>query len=101
MVPIDVNDNTYRRNYKQADNINFLDGDIESQINVKWDEVLEETSVDDKKNVRIDKWNTDVSKYKDDAPEGNSNEMYRYGESSLISDRSRVFGGSWKDRAYC
>jgi len=101
MVPVDVNDNTYRRNYKQADNINFLDGDIESQINVKWDEVLEETSVDDKKNVRIDKWNTDVSKYKDDAPEGNSNEMYRYGESSLISDRTRVFkGGSWKDRAY-
>ena len=39
--------------------------------------------------------------YKDDAPQGNSNEMYVYGTSSLISDRTRVFkGGSWKDRAY-
>ena len=39
--------------------------------------------------------------YKDNAPEGNSNEMYVYGESTLISDRARVFkGGSWKDRAY-
>ena len=51
MVQVDANDNTYRRNYKQADNINFLDGDIESQINVKWDEILEESSVEDKKNV--------------------------------------------------
>ena len=27
--------------------------------------------------------------------------MYDYGESSLVTDRTRVFkGGSWKDRAY-
>ena len=27
--------------------------------------------------------------------------MYAYGESSLVTDRTRVFkGGSWKDRAY-
>jgi hypothetical protein len=54
----------------------------------------------DKANVKIDKWNQDVSKYKDGAT-GNSNEMYAYGESSLVTDRTRVFkGGSWKDRAY-
>ena len=101
MVPVDVNNNTYRRNYKQADNINFLDGDIESQIDIDWDQRTDENSVDDKKNVNIDKRNRGVSKYKDSAPEGNSNEMYRYGESTLVSDRTRVFkGGSWKDRAY-
>ena len=31
----------------------------------------------------------------------NSNEMYDYGNSTLITDRTRVYkGGSWKDRAY-
>ena len=30
----------------------------------------------------------------------NSNEMYDYGNTTLISDRTRVYkGGSWKDRA--
>ena len=33
--------------------------------------------------------------------ESNSNEMYEYGLTTLISDRTRVYkGGSWKDRAY-
>ncbi len=101
MVPVDINDNIYRRNYKQADNVNFLDGDIESQISVDWDDLTEENSVEDKKNVTIDKYFKNNKKYKDNAHEGNSNEMYSYGESSLISDRTRVFkGGSWKDRAY-
>ena len=101
MVPVDINDNIYRRNYKQADNVNFLDGDIESQINVDWDDQTTENSVEDKKNVSIDKYFKNNAKYKDNAFEGNSNEMYSYGESSLVSDRTRVFkGGSWKDRAY-
>ena len=101
MVPVDINDNIYRRNYRQADNVNFLDGDIESQINVDWDDQTTENSVEDKKNVSIDKYFKNNAKYKDNAFEGNSNEMYSYGESSLVSDRTRVFkGGSWKDRAY-
>ena len=29
---VSVSDNIYRRNYKKANNINFLDGDIESQM---------------------------------------------------------------------
>jgi gliding motility-associated lipoprotein GldJ len=101
MVPVDVQGNAYRRNYKKADNINYLNGDIESQMGIDWNNLLEETAQDDTSKVKIDKWNTNASKYKDDAPEGNSNEMYAYGESSLITDRTRVFkGGSWKDRAY-
>jgi gliding motility-associated lipoprotein GldJ len=110
MVPVDVQGNAYRRNYKKADNINYLNGDIESQMGIVWNDLLDETAESDTSSVAIDKWNSNkygkgkgknISKYKDDAPEGNSNEMYAYGESSLITDRTRVFkGGSWKDRAY-
>ncbi|MAJ90251.1 MAG: gliding motility lipoprotein GldJ [Flavobacteriales bacterium] len=101
MVPVDQKNNAYRRNYKKSDNINYLDGDIESQMGIDWNNFLNEDSIADKANVKIDKWNQDANKYKDNAPAGNSNEMYAYGESSLVTDRTRVFkGGSWKDRAY-
>jgi len=98
---IDPRKNAYRRNYKKSDNINYLDGDIESQMGIDWNNLLKEKEEIDTAKVKIDKWNPSASKYKDNAPEGNSNEMYAYGESSLITDRTRVFkGGSWKDRAY-
>ena len=106
MVPVDVQGNAYIRNYKKADNINYLNGDVESQMGIDWNNLLDEKAQKDTASVAIDKWNSkygtgNLSKYKDDAPEGNSNEMYAYGESSLITDRTRVFkGGSWKDRAY-
>ena len=101
MVPVDVQGNAYRRNYKKSDNINYLNGDIESQMGIDWNNLLKEKEEIDTAKVKIDKWNPSASKYKDNAPEGNSNEMYAYGESSLITDRTRVFkGGSWKDRAY-
>ena len=52
------------------------------------------------KSSKVDKWNQDASKYANEV-NGNSNEMYAYGESSLVTDRTRVYkGGSWKDRAY-
>ena len=107
MVKVEREDNTYRRNYKKADNINYLSGDVESQATNNWYDELNENSETDKANVLIDKWSKldggekGISKYKDNAPEGNSNEMYAYGETSLITDRTRIFkGGSWKDRAY-
>ena len=101
MVPVDVKENTYRRNYKKADNINYADGDIESQMGIDWNNFLHEDSTADRSNVKIDKWNPSASKYKDNAKTGNNNEMYVYGESTLITDRTKVFkGGSWKDRAY-
>ena len=101
-VPVDVNSNVYRRNYKKSDNINYLDGDIESQMGTdNWNDFLNETGNKDTARVKIDKHNTKAAKYKDNAKTGNSNEMYAYGESSLVTDRTRVFkGGSWKDRAY-
>ncbi|MEE2954177.1 MAG: gliding motility lipoprotein GldJ [Bacteroidota bacterium] len=100
-VPVNVQDNVYRRNYKKADNINFLDGDIESQMGIDWNNFLEERSSKDQSKVSIDKWNREAEKYEDNTRTGNSSEMYDYGNSSLITDRTRVYkGGSWKDRAY-
>jgi sulfatase modifying factor 1 len=65
-----------RTNYRQADNINYLDGDFASSI---------------------------ASEYWKNPPKDTSGTslMYQYGANSLISDRSRVYkGGSWKDPAY-
>ena len=98
---VDPSDNVYRRNYKKSNNINYLDGDIESQMTTGWDTIQEERSDIDKNTVAIDKRNKEVNKYSDEDAISNSNEMYDYGNSSLISDRTRVYkGGSWKDRAY-
>ena len=65
-----------RKNYRQADNINYLDGDYASSIdNNLWKEGAKDTS--------------------------STNLMYQYGISSLISDHARVYkGGSWRDEAF-
>jgi len=98
---VSSSDNIYRRNYKKANNINFLDGDIESQMDTKWNSDTTEKSILDQEAVKIDKWNQTADKYEDNAFTSNSNEMYDYGNTTLISDRTRVYkGGSWKDRAY-
>ena len=98
---VNSSDNIYRRNYKKANNINYLDGDIESQMNTTWNTDTSETSDIDKSTVNIDKWNQKVIKYKDSTFTSNSNDMYDYANTTLISDRTRVYkGGSWKDRAY-
>ena len=48
---------------------------------------------------QIDK-SVNTKKYKDNRT-GNSSEMYDYGNTTLVTDRTRVYkGGSWKDRAY-
>ena len=97
---VDPTDNIYRRNYKKSD-INYLDGDIESQMGIEWNNELDEEGSKDKATVEIDKWNKEASKYENDEFTSNSNEMYDYGNTSLITDRTRVYkGGSWKDRAY-
>jgi hypothetical protein len=64
-----------RKNYRQADNINYLDGDYQSNISGEYWKEARDTS--------------------------GTNMMYQYGVSSLISDKARVYkGGSWKDPAY-
>ena len=100
-VPVDVKNNVYRRNYKKSNQINYNNGDIESQMGIDWNNFLSEVTSSDTAKVKIDKWNQQETKYKDNAKTGNSSEMYAYGESTLITDRTRIFkGGSWRDRAY-
>jgi formylglycine-generating enzyme required for sulfatase activity len=66
-----------RKNYRQADNINYLDGDYASSIN-------------------NESW---LAGAKDST--GSTNLMYQYGISSLITDHARVYkGGSWRDEAF-
>ncbi len=62
-----------RFNYREANNINYLDGDNRSIIDRgKWDGEVNNSS--------------------------STNDMYNYPNSSLINDQARVYkGGSWKD----
>lgn len=64
-----------RRNYKSADYISYLDGDVTSSIYYQEGE--------DAYTDKSDKL------------------MYEYAKTSLINDKARVYkGGSWRDRAY-
>ncbi len=64
-----------RRNYKAADYINYMDGDVNSSIYYAEGE--------DAYSDKGDKL------------------MYEYAKTSLVNDKSRVYkGGSWRDRAY-
>jgi len=69
-----------RRNYKTADNINYLDGHWES--NIYYSDVDPGTVTSDLDN--------DPQK-----------QMYQFGTTTLVNDKSHVYkGASWKDRAY-
>ncbi len=64
-----------RKNYRQADNINYRDGDFMSTIQTDW--------------------------LNDPNDPESTKKMYDYASTSLVSDKSRVYkGGSWADRAY-
>ncbi len=72
-VPIDEEDAAGRTNYQKADYRNYNDGDLQSRIDY--------LSQEGRGTESTQKMYTD--------------------ESSLISDKARVYkGGSWKDRAY-
>jgi gliding motility-associated lipoprotein GldJ len=73
---VTVNEAEDRTNYREANNINYLDGDNKS--------VLDRTQ-----------WPSDVNN------EAATTKMYAYGQTTLINDQARVYkGGSWKDGAY-
>jgi len=81
MVPVSDFKNDRRRNYRTADNKNYLDGD--------WASVLEsEKWIGDSTNTSTDQM------YRK-----NMNDPYQY---SLVGDKARVIkgGGSWKDLQY-
>jgi sulfatase modifying factor 1 len=69
-------ENVDRRNYRSADNINFLDGDNASSVSYK----------------SYTHFDGNEAAYNDDKTKA---------YFSMIDDRARVYkGGSWKDRAY-
>jgi len=73
---VSVNDAQDRTNYREANNINYLDGDNKS--------VVDRTQ-----------WPSDVNN------ENATVKMYEYGKTTLINDQARVYkGGSWKDGPY-
>ena len=72
---VTIEENLERRNYRKANNINYLDGDYASTY--------------------------DESKWADWKDDDGSKEMYDYSHTSMINDKARVYkGGSWKDGAY-
>lgn len=78
MRDVTIAENIDRRNYRQADNIDFLDGDRNSSIYYSQEDA-------------------DENPYR--MYDANFNSFT--GGTSLITNRSRVFkGGSWRDRAY-
>jgi gliding motility-associated lipoprotein GldJ len=99
-----VDDDLNRRNYRQADNINYLDGDYASSIYNPND------------NTSITKWTNDYSEeeeVEEEAtdylanPDSVTNMMYRRHSgnrstiTSMLNNKVRVVkGGSWNDRIY-
>lgn len=72
MRDVNVEENIDRRNYRKADNIDYLDGDFASS-----------------------------NGYSDASFEDDKNRMYEWGQTTLINNRARVYkGGNWRDRAY-
>ncbi len=75
---VTIEENLERRNYRKANNINYLDGDYASNYS------------------RDNDW----QQWRDDDNDGSS-KMYDYSNTSMINDNARVYkGGSWKDGAF-
>jgi len=75
-TPATTEEAASRKNYQYSYNINYRDGDYMSTIQNDWTNATGEQS-----------------EY--------TNQMYEYGVTSLISDKSRVYkGGSWADGPY-
>jgi gliding motility-associated lipoprotein GldJ len=86
-------ENLNRRNYRQSDNIDYLDGDLRSSIFYNRDDVKDQLNSRERKE--------DWIMYQSGDETNVTGDKFAGAPTSLISDRSRVFkGGSWRDRAY-
>ncbi len=75
MREVTIDESANRRNYRQADNRNYVDGDYTSTVNQSSD------------------WTT--------AEDAEGARMYDYSTTSMINNDARVYkGGSWRDRQY-
>ncbi|MFT7156778.1 MAG: gliding motility-associated lipoprotein GldJ [Parvicella sp.] len=88
-------ENMKRRNYKVADNIDYLDGDLKSSIYYPG----QDAGVNKQylEQMQGDELNEDWAMYQS----GKEQKLGGKYSTTLVSDKSRVYkGGSWKDRAY-
>ena len=99
MREVTAEENMKRSNYRIADNIDYLDGDLQSSIYHPGDPNLNQNFIDDfNKGIKKEGLNEDWAMYQ----RGMQKKLKSAGAiTSLISDKSRVYkGASWKDRAY-
>lgn len=74
---VTIEENLERRNYRKANNINYLDGDYASA------------------------YQNEGGDWKDWKDDDGSKDMYDYSHTSMINDKARVYkGGSWRDGAF-
>ena len=87
---VTVEENINRMNYRQADNINYLDGDLASQLADAWK--VDSEGEDMEAPAETEEGEGEVKE---------SSKMYDYHNTSMVDDKARVVkGGSWKDRAF-
>lgn len=92
---VTVEENINRRNYRQSDNINYLDGDLASQLRDSWVTTPEEGEEEGGYEEESGEEGAAVEVTKE------TNDMYAYEQISMVDDKARVVkGGSWKDRAF-
>jgi len=108
-MPVTPQDAFNRMNYRQADNINFNDGDQLSSTD--YNEPIDTTTEEGKmrmnqsnlmyqqKNLGYD---NNYTQYVNGEKKENHGQLYsETGWYTLVNDHTRVYkGGSWKDRAY-
>ena len=100
MREVTAEENMKRSNYRIADNIDFLDGDLKSSIYHPGDPDNNQGQIDDfNKGVKNGGSNEDWAMYQRGVQKKDG--IIAGAITSLISDKSRVYkGASWKDRAY-
>ena len=99
MRDVTAEENMKRSNYRIADNIDYLDGDLKSSIYHPGDEENETAIGDFNNGIENDGMNEDWAMYQRGMQKKNG--IKAGALTSLISDKSRVYkGASWKDRAY-
>jgi hypothetical protein len=99
-----IDDDLNRRNYRQADNINFLDGDYSSLIyDPNTSSSIRSWASNSDSEEEVDEGAAEMLANQDSV----SNMMYRRsdgnqaGITSMINNKVRVVkGGSWNDRIY-
>ena len=102
---VTVDENINRRNYRQADNINYLDGDLASQLTTTWMKNSGEGEEGTEDAASVDEAPAEGEETEEGAegeePKKESYDMYAYEKSSMVDDKARVVkGGSWRDRAF-